>query len=109
MGKLKKWCLTLKSSRLRMTNSKTKYQNLTVRLFPTNVKKLLAGWTKIKLLKLMNTSIGKRKLKAFVILLLASSINKGRHLKMECQVVKIILDHLWKKWIKKKYFFYCDL
>merc|ERR1712004_892146 len=41
-----------------------------------------------------------KKLKEFAIRLLANSINKDKHLKMECQVVKPILDQLLKKLIK---------
>merc|ERR1712008_440031 len=57
--------------------------------------------TETKRLKLMNTSTNKKKLKASAILLLANSINKDKHLKMECQVVKLILDQLLKKLTRK--------
>merc|ERR1711922_52628 len=76
--------------------------DLTLKLFLTSARKPSNGWTKIKVLKLMNLSINNQKLKAFAILLLANFTNKGKHPKVECLVAKQILDQLLKKLIKPK-------
>merc|ERR1712113_354718 len=98
---LESYCFNMKST-VEDDKLKGKISESDLKIFLTSARKPSNGWTKIKVLKLMNLSINNQKLKAFAILLLANYTNKVKHPKMECPVAKQILDQLLKKLIRPK-------
>merc|ERR1711963_804990 len=95
----------------RKTNSRPQLVSMIVKPFWTSVTKLLAGWTTIKLLKLMNFNTNKKKLRASVIQSFQSCINSLVVCLMEeCQMelehpMDKVLDPLLKKLINFAYHF----